>query len=210
MAPERDQLELGFSVDTSFMPTYLDSLRLGGLSRLSPSAFTVLQVIKSLADRTTGLCRASVATICHYAGISRPTVLSAIKALVDGSYVVRAATRGPHGSAAYYVIERFTVRHAQSVAGEIRLLYIPANMKEMLAQLHYVVTEAERDCLKFSAAHRASDFLVGHIAHRLKGRPMVIAVVGAQHAESAAVQKAETFRLERRRVRERFQAELPV
>ena len=167
MARVRDQLLLGFTLDGSFMPVYLDAIRHGGLRMVSGNAWKVYTAIKSVANIHTGVARISLDTLQDNANLARATVVGAIEELTRECLLAKAPYRGPRGCSAYYLVEHFMVQRHGEVVGTVALCYIPAFMKDLLRRLGQALEAAEQEALRFNATHRADQFVMAKLSHAL-------------------------------------------
>ena len=212
MARPHKQLLLGFTLDSSFMPIYLDAIRHGGLRMVSGNAWKVYSAIKSVANVHTGVARISIETLQDNANLARATVVSAIKELRREQLVAAAPFRGPHGSSAYYLVEHFIVQHQGEAVGTIAICYIPAFMKEMLRKISDALEGAQREAQRFNATHRADQFVMASLSHAL-GSDKAILRVAANDPEGAIpgrIEQARTFKKSKRESLEAYQGRLQL
>jgi DNA-binding transcriptional MocR family regulator len=71
-------------------------IKCGLFRELKPSSVVVYNVLLSYADFNTGTCFPGIQTICDFSGLSRPTVIDAIKELEDWGLVQVIRRAGSH------------------------------------------------------------------------------------------------------------------
>lgn len=196
MPRAREQLVLGFTLDGSFMPVYLDAIRHGGLRMVSGNAWKVYSAIKSVANIHTGIARISLDTLQDNANLARATVVAAIDELTRECLVAKAPYRGPRGCSAYYLVEHFMVQRHGEVVGTVALYYIPAFMKDLLRRLGQALEAAEQQAVRFNATHRADQFVMAQLSHAL-GSEKAFLRIAASDPEGPVpgrMEQARTFK----------------
>ncbi|HID20467.1 MAG TPA: helix-turn-helix domain-containing protein [Methanophagales archaeon] len=71
-------------------------IKCGLFRELKPSSVVVYNILLSYADFNTGTCFPGIPTICDFSGLSRPTVIDAIKELEDWGLVQVIRRPGSH------------------------------------------------------------------------------------------------------------------
>jgi len=131
---ELAQQEL-FKTDMSWFHVFKELIRSGTWANLSSNSKSLYPVIKAFINHENGNAFPSLDTLEQYSGISRPSVVKALKELEkEGLLVKTAGNRTTSNN--YQVVEKFDVKDAQGrPAASVSFDYMPAYVTDAVAEL---------------------------------------------------------------------------
>jgi hypothetical protein len=90
--------------------TYMSNelIRNGTWAKLSSNAKSVYPVIKTYMGWESGSGSPSIDTLQKYSGLTRPSVIKALKELEEEGLLIKTTTRGKHST--YQLVEKFGVK----------------------------------------------------------------------------------------------------
>lgn len=135
-----DKTVLPFLTDTSWFHIFKELIRSGQWAGMSTAAAKVYPVIKAFINWETGNAFPNLETIEKYSGLSRASVVKALKELEGLGVLRKDHQQGAKGK--YTVVERFNVEDADGrPQASVTFDYLPAFVSDTVTQLkHFLVT----------------------------------------------------------------------
>ena len=129
---EQAQTEL-FKTDVSWFHIFKELIRNKTWARLSGSATKLYPVIKAYINHQSGSAFPSIDTLQEYSGLSRASVIKALKELeVEGLLVKNSSGRNSN----YSMIEKFDIKDGEGrPAASVSFDYMPAYVTDAVAEL---------------------------------------------------------------------------
>lgn len=129
-----------FRADTSWFHIFKEIIRNGTWSRMSPSAKAIYPVVKSYANWEHGGAFPSIDTLEQYSGVSRPSVVKALKELEELGLLKKVTTRGKGST--YSLVEKFDVRDGDgNKTASVSFDYIPASTAAIMAEFKRMLSQ---------------------------------------------------------------------
>src|SRR5687768_4272605 len=130
---KQSQAEL-FKADVSWFHIFKEIIRSGAWARMSPNAKAIYPVIKAFVNWETGAAFPSIDTLEKYSGISRPSVVKALKELESEGLLAKESRKGKGSN--YTLIEKFAVQdQGGKVATGISFDYKPRDIEKAIAEI---------------------------------------------------------------------------
>lgn len=125
--------------DTSWFHIFKEIIRSETWAKMSANAKAVYPAIKAFINWESGSAFPSIDTIERYSGVSRPSVVKALKELEELGLLVKNTTKGK--STNYGMVEKFDVKdgdgkHAASVSFD----YIPSSAAGAIAEFKRILS----------------------------------------------------------------------
>jgi len=135
---EKQQLEM-FKADVGWFHIFKELIRNKTWEKLSLSSAKLYPVIKSFINHQNGSAFPSIDALEEYSGLSRASVIKALKEL-EAKGLLTKTTSGRNSN--YAIVEKFDVKdeHGQSKAS-VSFDYMPAYVKDAVAELKNFVAE---------------------------------------------------------------------
>jgi hypothetical protein len=135
---EEAQAEL-FKADVTWFHIFKEIVRSETWARMSANAKAVYPAIKAFVNWESGSAFPSIDTIERFSGVSRPSVVKALKELEELGLLVKNKSKGR--STNYGMIEKFDVKdesgnHAASVSFD----YIPSSTANAIAEFKRILS----------------------------------------------------------------------
>lgn len=135
-----------YQAETSWFHLFRSMIESGDAKSLGPHAFTVYCVIKSHTNFNTGEAFPSVKTIVDKSGISKMTVLRALKSLADHGYI-QVEKKGRKN--VYRLREKVTINDSQGRPSAVATWdYLPTTIKQAQAELRNFLLEGNGEGLQ--------------------------------------------------------------
>lgn len=129
-----------FKADTSWFHIFKEIVRNETWAKMSGSAKAVYPVVKSYANWEHGGAFPSIDTLEQYSGVSRPSVVKALRELEELGLLKKVTTRGK--GSAYSIVEKFNVRDEEgNGAASVSFDYIPASTAAIMAEFKRMLSE---------------------------------------------------------------------
>ena len=137
---EKQQLEI-FKADVSWFHIFKELIRNKTWARLSSNSKSLYPVIKAFVNHENGSAFPSLDTLEEYSGISRPSVVKALKELeAEGLLIKISGTRNSSNN--YAIVEKFHVKDNQGQPmASVSFDYMPAYIKDAVAELKNFVVQ---------------------------------------------------------------------
>lgn len=130
--PKSPNAEVRGAIDTTYQTLQKDLFTSGLAAEIGVYAFTIWSAIKAHADFQTGDCWPSIRLIARLVGVSKSAAEAAILKL-EAAHMLRVDRRRKVNH--YVARERLDVRVGRQVVCTVVVDYVPAAMRERLAQL---------------------------------------------------------------------------
>lgn len=136
---ELAQSEL-FKTDTTWFHMFKEIIRNGTWARLSSNSKSLYPVIKAYINWESGAAFPSIDTLEQYSGISRPSVIKALKELETEGLLIKQTTAGRHSN--YTLVEKFDVKDGEGrPAASVSFDYLPTYVGDAVTELKNFVAQ---------------------------------------------------------------------
>lgn len=136
---KQEQSEL-FKTDVTWFHIFKELIRNGTWARLSTNAKSVYPVIKAFINWESGSAFPSIDTIEQYSGISRPSIVKALKELEAEGLLIKAGAKGRGSN--YTLVEKFDVTGEDGrPAASVSFDYLPAYVGDAVTELKNFVAQ---------------------------------------------------------------------
>lgn len=123
-----------FKADLSWFHIFKELVRNGTWASLSPNAKAIYPVIKTFVNWESGDAFPSIDTLEQFSGVSRPSVVKALKELEGMGLLFKESKRGKGSS--YTLIEKFAVQdQSGNIATEISFDYTPRDLEKAIVEI---------------------------------------------------------------------------
>ena len=138
-AKEAAQSEL-FKTDTTWFHMFKEIIRNGTWARLSGSSKSLYPVIKAYINFESGAAFPSIDTLEEYSGLSRASVIKALKELEAEGLLIKEVTAGRHSN--YTLIEKFDIKDGEGrPAASVSFDYLPSYVGDAVTELKNFVAQ---------------------------------------------------------------------
>lgn len=138
-AKEAAQSEL-FKTDTTWFHMFKEIIRNGTWARLSGSSKSLYPVIKAYINFESGAAFPSIDTLEQYSGLSRASVIKALKELEAEGLLIKEVTAGRHSN--YTLIEKFDIKDGEGrPAASVSFDYLPSYVGDAVTELKNFVAQ---------------------------------------------------------------------
>lgn len=129
-----------FKTDTTWFHIFKEIIRNGTWARLSSNSKSLYPVIKAYINWESGAAFPSIDTLEQYSGISRPSIVKALKELEAEGLLVKSGTKGRGSN--YTLIEKFDVKDEEGrPAASVSFDYLPAYVGDAVTELKNFVAQ---------------------------------------------------------------------
>ena len=129
-----------FKTDTTWFHIFKEIIRNGTWARLSSNSKSLYPVIKAYINWESGAAFPSIDTLEQYSGISRPSIVKALKELEAEGLLVKSGTKGRGSN--YTLIEKFDVKDGEGrPAASVSFDYLPAYVGDAVTELKNFVAQ---------------------------------------------------------------------
>jgi len=136
---EAAQSEL-FKTDTTWFHMFKEIIRNGTWARLSGSSKSLYPVIKAYINFESGAAFPSIDTLEQYSGLSRASVIKALKELEAEGLLIKEVTAGRHSN--YTLIEKFDIKDGEGrPAASVSFDYLPSYVGDAVTELKNFVAQ---------------------------------------------------------------------
>ena len=134
-----EQTEL-FKADISWFHIFKEMIRNESWARLSGSAAKIYPVIKAFINWESGSAFPSIDTLERYSGVSRPSIVKALKELEKAGLLIKSVTKGKGSN--YTLVEKFNVEGADGrPAASVSFDYLPAYVGDAVTELKHFMAQ---------------------------------------------------------------------
>ena len=138
-AKEAAQSEL-FKTDTTWFHMFKEIIRNGTWARLSGSSKSLYPVIKAYINFESGAAFPSIDTLEEYSGLSRASVIKALKELEAEGLLIKEVTACRHSN--YTLIEKFDIKDGEGrPAASVSFDYLPSYVGDAVTELKNFVAQ---------------------------------------------------------------------
>jgi biotin operon repressor len=129
-----------FKTDTTWFHMFKEIIRNGTWARLSSNSKSLYPVIKAYINWESGAAFPSIDTLEQYSGISRPSVIKALKELEVEGLLIKQTTAGRHSN--YTLVEKFDVKDGEGrPAASVSFDYLPSYISDSVAELKNYIAQ---------------------------------------------------------------------
>ena len=129
-----------FKTDTTWFHMFKEIIRNGTWARLSSNSKSLYPVIKAYINWESGAAFPSIDTLEQYSGISRPSVIKALKELETEGLLIKQTTAGRHSN--YTLVEKFDVKDGEGrPAASVSFDYLPSYVGDAVTELKNFVAQ---------------------------------------------------------------------
>jgi hypothetical protein len=129
-----------FKTDTTWFHMFKEIIRNGTWARLSSNSKSLYPVIKAYINWESGAAFPSIDTLEQYSGISRPSVIKALKELEVEGLLIKQTTAGRHSN--YTLVEKFDVKDGEGrPAASVSFDYLPSYVGDAVTELKNFVAQ---------------------------------------------------------------------
>jgi biotin operon repressor len=123
-----------FKADVSWFHIFKEIIRNGTWAKLSTNAKSLYPVVKAFINWESGSAFPSIDTLEAYSGISRPSIVKALKELEKDGLLVKTTTKGKGSN--YTLVEKFNVKDGDGrPAASVSFDYLPSHVTDAVAEL---------------------------------------------------------------------------
>lgn len=134
-----EQAEL-FKADISWFHIFKEMIRNESWAKLSGSAAKIYPVIKAFINWESGSAFPSIDTLERYSGVSRPSIVKALKELEKAGLLIKSVTKGKGSN--YTLVEKFNVEGADGrPAASVSFDYLPAYVGDAVTELKHFMAQ---------------------------------------------------------------------